>query len=479
MQELVLDLHLHSRFSRAVSPRMNLQNMYLWGRKKGINIFTVADWTHPMWFREAKSQLEEVQEGVYALKNEKEMQKQLRPLQDFPSLDTYFILSTEISCIYSEQGVVHRIHNLVFSPSFETAEKVNKEFTRRGLNLSSDGRPTFGLSAKQLVELLFSIDMGITIIPCHIWTPWFSLYGSKSGYDSIIDCFGKYHQYILAVETGLSSDPSMNWRISELEKYSIVSFSDAHSLEKMGREATVLKVKSQNSSASASEVGRAIVKNEDITYKNLLNAFRRGKERVFEIAYTIEFYPEEGKYHYTGHRNCNVSYDPLTTPKGAICSVCSRPLTVGVMHRVDELATTPDDRFVIEEDAYGVKWMKDKEGNRPPFVSLVPLLEILAEGFATSSTTQKVLAEYENLLSHFGSEHEVLFRVKLDDIAKISQSKIAEGIARVRARNITIKPGFDGEYGVVSIWNSEDKESSSSPPSGTLEKKEDQQLGLF
>src|SRR3989344_3921653 len=229
--ELVLDLHLHSRFSRAVSPRMNLANMYIWGRKKGLNVLSIADFTHPVWFRESISQLEEKEEGIYSLKREKALEEELNlPIRE-NDVGMHFMLSTEVACIYGGRvkdavPSSYRIHCLILAPNFEVASKINKEFLTRGFNLSSDGRPILGISAKNLAELLFSIDRKIVIIPAHIWTPWFSLYGSKGGYDRIADCFGEFSKYIFAVETGLSSDPSMNWRINELDSRSIVSFSD-------------------------------------------------------------------------------------------------------------------------------------------------------------------------------------------------------------------------------------------------------------
>ncbi len=446
--ELVLDLHLHSRFSRAVSPQMNLQNMYIWGRKKGINILTVADFTHPVWFREAQSQLEEINSGIYRLKDRKMVDSQLGELATKPFLGPYFMLSTEVSAIYTENGVSHRIHNLLFAPNFETAAKINAELTRRGINLSADGRPILGITSRELAEAMYSIDRKIAIIPCHIWTPWFSLYGSRSGYDRIADCFGEFSKYIFAIETGLSSDPAMNWRINELATRSIVSFSDAHSMAKMGREATII-----------TPVTGSRISEKDITYNNILNSFVKGGERTFKIAYTIEFYPEEGKYHYTGHRNCNISYSPdEDRTRGTTCPVCGRPLTVGVMHRVEELANLDANNFTPKSDKFGVTWMEDPKKIRPPYVSLVPLLEILAECLHSGVSSQSVMSVFDRLVTHFGSEHEVLFRVSLDDIRMIAGEHVAAGIEKVRARNIKIIPGFDGEYGIVEIWNENEEE---------------------
>lgn len=446
--ELVIDLHLHSRYSRAVSQRMTLPNMYVWGRKKGLNVLSVADFTHPLWFREAQAQLVESGGGIYTLKREKEIEKEANlPIRQNDA-GMHFMLSTEVACIYGgrvKDGVPgsYRIHNLIFAPNFEVAVKINKEFIKRGFNLSADGRPILGISSKNLVELLFEIDRKIVIIPCHIWTPWFSLYGSKGGYDRVTDCFGEYAKYIFAVETGLSSDPSMNWRVNELATRSVVSFSDAHSLEKMGREATILKKQDKTE-----------VKMKDITYDNIMNGLVKGKEKTFKLDYTIEFYPEEGKYHYTGHRNCGVVQMPEDTKKkGVKCPVCKKELTVGVMHRVEEIANKSPENTKMRTDKYGVIWMEDAIEKRPSYVNLVPLLEILSEALNSGIQTQSVMGTYHTLINAFGSEHEVLLRAPLEKIESLTGLTIKEGIERVRQRSIHIEPGFDNTYGVVEIWN--------------------------
>jgi PHP family Zn ribbon phosphoesterase len=471
--ELVIDLHLHSRFSRAVSQKMTLPNMYVWGRKKGLNVLSIADFTYPLWFKETKAQLVESGDGIYRLKREKQIEQELNlPIRENdPGM--HFLLSTEVACIYGQ----YRIHCLILAPNYDVALKINKALVARGFNLNSDGRPILGISAKNLAELLFEIDRKIVLIPAHIWTPWFSLYGSKAGYDRITDCFGDYAKYIFAVETGLSSDPSMNWRINELSSRSIVSFSDAHSLEKMGREATVLRLKNGNTKydirntkqitniqiPKSSIVNRqSSIKQGDITYSNIMNALVRGKEKVFELAYTIEFYPEEGKYHYTGHRNCGIVQTPEETRKnGVICPVCHRELTVGVMHRVEELASSIASNYKEEQDAYGTVWLsynkktppgQSSPGRRPPFVNLVPLLEILSEALNSGTSTLAVVAMYDNLVGQFGSEHEVLLRAPLEKIQSQYGVTIAEGIQKVRERTINIVPGYDNTYGVVEIW---------------------------
>lgn len=436
--EYVADLHLHSKYSRAVSPNMVLPQMALWAKKKGINILSTGDWTHPLWFREIKDQLIESEQGLFKLKN-----------SDDKSKDLQFLLSVEISSIYSQGGRGHRIHNLVFSPSFETAEKINKELVKRGCNLASDGRPIIGLSSIQLLELIRSIDEHVLLIPCHAWTPWFSLYGSNSGFDSIEEAFGNYAKYIYGVETGLSSDPFMNWQIPELKNRSILSFSDAHSLMKMGREATVFVPKDGPPAGGSNDNGK-------ITFNDIVSAIKKEEAAKFKIGYTIEFYPEEGKYHYNGHRNCQVVQTPQETKeKGKICPVCQRPLTVGVMDRVEELAEGKDwfGQETVKLNPNGVKWILDKTGNHPPFIKLVQLVQIIAESLSSTVSSLKVLNMYNDICNKFGSELEVLLKAPIKDIEKEAGEKIAEGIEKVRKGDIVILPGFDGQYGIVKIWD--------------------------
>ncbi len=283
----VADLHLHSKYSRAVSQNMVLTEMAKWAAKKGINLLTVSDFTHPLWARAIKAELTEAGEGVYKLTvNNSQLTSNVR-----------FILSTEIASIYKQGEKLRRIHNLVFAPSIEIVEKINKELRARACNLSSDGRPIIGLSSKDLLELALNIDKGIILIPCHAWTPHFGIYGSASGFDSIKESFEDLSNYIYGIETGISSDPWMNWQIQELDNRSILSFSDAHSLPKMGREATVFSIEKNLDTLAYTDIGKAIVsqmKMEDRKCK---------MENSARVAYTIEFYPEEGKYHYAGHRN--------------------------------------------------------------------------------------------------------------------------------------------------------------------------------
>ncbi len=398
--EIVVDLHLHSKYSRAVSGRMMIPQMAEWGKRKGIDLLTTSDWTHPLWLKELKVDLKEIGEGIYASK-----------------AGGKFILGTEISSIYSQGGKGRRIHNLVFAPNFETVEKINAELNRRGCNLMADGRPIIGISSRDLAELVLGIDENCLIVPSHIWTPWFSLFGSKSGFDSLEECFQDMSKYIYAIETGLSSSPDMNWRIKELDSRSILSFSDAHSPEKMGREATVF------------EIGDT----KTLRYVDIRQAIIKGA-----IASTIEFYPEEGKYHYTGHRNCGIVQSPEETKKlGATCSVCGKKLTIGVMHRVEQLASRPAG-YQPEE--------------RPPYKMLVPLMEILSESLEVGVASQKVKLEYDKLIKNFGSDFEILLRTKPEEIAKVADAKVAEAIVRVRSGELHIEPGHDGVFGKVKIW---------------------------
>lgn len=439
--KIVADLHLHSKYSRAVSFNMTLENMAIWAAKKGINILATSDWTHPLWFVELSQKLEEDGSGLlklkttgYSLQSTEQSEISNSVVSRQSALDKQevrFLLSCEISSIYSQEGKVRRIHNLIFVPILETANKINKELQTRGANLRADGRPIIGLSSKNLAELVLEIDERALIIPAHIWTPWFSLYGSNSGFDSIDQCFGDMSKYIYGIETGLSSDPAMNWRIAELDSRTILSFSDAHSLPKMAREATVFELEDVN---------------YDCLYKAIRSSSEIGKNRV---AFTIEFFPEEGKYHFTGHRNCNVSYSPKDT-NGKLCPVCGKPLTIGVMQRIEDLATRSEQDVVIAKDDLG--FVKSQSLNRPAYKMLVPLIEILAEALSAGQNTKTVLDEYDKLINSFGSELSVLIKTPLGELEKITNNRVVEAILKVRNGEIVIEPGFDGVFGTVKIW---------------------------
>jgi len=434
--EIIADLHFHSKYSRAVSRDMTIPTIRAYAKKKGIMLTATTDWTHPLWIREIKNELEEAGEGVYELKGEKQEN------------DPKFILSVEVSSIYKKGDKVRRIHTLLFVPSIEVAEKVNKELVKRGVNLASDGRPIMGLTPPNLIEIMMGIDERSFLIPCHVWTPWFALYGSMSGFDSIEECFGDYSKYIYGVETGLSSDPVMNWRIDELKNRSILSNSDSHSPMKMGREATVFVPKTEISNDKSQMT--------KFTYDDIRLAIMRHKEAKLKIGYTIEFYPEEGKYHYTGHRNCGVSFSPKEMKKsGVICPVCKKNLTVGVMQRIEDLANRKE--WMIEKTGKsGVKWIMDPEKNHPPYAKLVPLNEIIAQVLGMGVASQKVKNMYEEMIKSFGSEFEILLKVSTDKIESKYSKEIAAGISKVRSGDIYIKPGFDGEYGIVKIESDEE-----------------------
>ncbi|PIS08777.1 DNA helicase UvrD [Candidatus Beckwithbacteria bacterium CG10_big_fil_rev_8_21_14_0_10_34_10] len=425
--KIIADLHLHSKYSRAVSQKMEPETLGLWAQKKGIDLLGTSDWTHPLWLKELESLLKEKEDGVYQLKKD--------------NSKTSFILSTEISSIYSQGGKTRRIHNVVMAPSFKTVNKINKELKSKGCNLMSDGRPIIGLSSIELGELVWSIDEDVLIIPAHIWTPWFSMFGSKSGFDSVEECFGKFSDKIYGIETGLSSDPAMNWQIKDLDKRSILSFSDAHSPAKLGREATVFQSQTKKS----------------FSFNDLTMAIKKDKKSRWKISYTIEFHPEEGKYHYTGHRNCQVRQSPKETKKkGTICPVCGKPLTLGVMHRVEDLAESKEIKVMEKENQVGlVGYYNQKDPQRPPYVMLVPLLEVLSESLGVGPNSKKVQTEYERLISVLAPELEILTKTSLDKIKEIAGDRVAEAIEKMRKSKIVIEPGFDGVFGTVKIWKNE------------------------
>ena len=448
--KFVADLHLHSKYSRAVSQNMTLANLALWAKYKGISVVATGDFTHPFWLEQLKNELEEKGNGLFRLKTNETVffRKSERLKQEIS-----FMLSCEISSIYSQGGQTRRIHNLFFFPKLTSVEKFNSELLKRGANLRSDGRPIVGITSRDLVEIALSCDSKALVVPGHIWTPWFSVFGSFSGFDSIEECFDDMSQYIYAIETGLSSDPAMNWQIGDLDRRSILSFSDAHSLEKMGREATVFE-------------------GEEIGYDSIYQAIVDPGSESAKIAFTIEFHPEEGKYHFTGHRDCNFSQSPEESKKnGNICPVCHRPLTVGVMQRVKDLSSREISNFKFQI-SNGVKWVNSEDGKRPSYVSLVPLGEILAEVFGVAAGTKKVNDVYLSLVNGLGSEFSVLMKASLSEIRKLSTERVSEAISKVRMRDIVVEPGYDGKYGVVAIWSERQDVARDMPEEKT-------QLNLF
>jgi len=414
MPEFIADLHIHSKYSRAVSKQMDLEHISEWAAIKGIDVVTAADFTHPAWFTELSTKLEQQNNGLYKLKGD--------------TSGTHFMLTTEISCIYKRHDQTRRVHNVIIAPDLETVKKINQQLGAIG-NLKSDGRPILGLDSEKLLEIIMKTSPEAMLIPAHIWTPWFSMFGSKSGFDTVEECFGKLSKHITAIETGLSSDPPMNWRLSQLDHMAIVSFSDAHSPANLGREATAFNLKS-------------------LSYHNVLEALQNKNQKENSIAYTIEFYPEEGRYHWDGHRACKVCLSPAETKKNkGICPKCKKKLTVGVSYRVQELA----DR----EEGY-------QPNNRPPYKSLVPLRVIIAEALGVGVNTKSVQREYEPLIKQGGSELNILTKLSLEKIKTITLPKIAIAIQKMRDGDMVIEPGYDGEYGIVKIFSKQEDATEAS-----------------
>ncbi len=408
----IVDWHIHSKYSRACSKQLELPIIDQWCKRKGIQIVATGDWTHPAWFKHLKENLVEVRQGIYGLKT--------------ATSGTEFMLVQEVSQIYKKGGKSRRIHNLIFSPSLETCEKVIKELSSRGFNLRSDGRPIMGIDSEDLYKLLKEIDEKIIVIPAHAWTPWYAVFGSKSGFDSIQECFGSMSPYIYAIETGLSSDPMMNWELSQLDEVVLISNSDAHSPRNLGREANVFEF------------------DEPPTYDEFVRVLKEQDKNKFK--YTIEFYPEEGKYHTDGCANCAYS----CTPQEAIqnnerCPKCKRTLTLGVQHRVGMLA---------DRDPNTVS------SRKIPFKSIVPLAEILAEAFAVSSTTSKrVEQEYLQLTDSVANEFTLLLDTPIERINEYaSLPSIAEAIHRMRSGQVNIQPGYDGIFGKVQLLGDDVKQ---------------------
>jgi len=419
----ITDLHIHSKYSRACSKNLDLVHIAAWQRLKGIHVVSCADFTHPKWFHELKEKLEEKKPGLYGLKDvyQKESDDILREL--CPSFSTsvpsYVILGTEISCIYTKNGKCRRIHLLVFAPTPEVVEKTNTTLARIG-NIASDGRPILGCDVKDVMKIALAASEECFFIPAHMWTPWFSLFGSKSGFNSIKECFEELSPYIFAGETGLSSDPYMNWQWSELDAITLVSNSDAHSLEKLGREANIF-------------IG------EDISYENIREALKAGKKGIqnFRLDATIEFFPEEGKYHCDGHRACKFVCSPAETKKlKGICPMCKKSLTIGVLNRVMELA---------DQDA------KEKIDQRIRYKSIIPLQEIIAQGFGVGVHSKKVQELYFQVINRLGSEFEILLDTSFQDLKKNFPEEIFFGIKNMREGRVELRAGYDGEFGVIRV----------------------------
>jgi uncharacterized protein (TIGR00375 family) len=410
----IADFHIHSKHSRATAKNLDIEHLYIAAQLKGITVVGTGDFTHPQWFEELNQKLEPAEDGLFQVK------KEIAALCD-PEIPprcrgkVRFILTSEISNIYKKMGTTRKNHNLVFSPDMDTAQSFITKLDALG-NIRSDGRPILGLDAKHLLEIVLEANQRAFLVPAHIWTPWFSLLGSKSGFDSLEECFEDLSGEIFAAETGLSSDPEMNWRVSALDRLTLISNSDAHSPAKLGREANLFAT--------------------DLSYGAIRRALKSGDPKQFKG--TLEFFPEEGKYHLDGHRKCGVRLWPTETAAArGICPICQKPLTLGVLHRVEALADRP-------------------EGYAPrqaaPYHTLLPLTDILSDLLRVGPASKKVQQAYRQLLEKLGPEFGILHFLSLDALNNGELPLLPEAIKRMRAKQIQVLPGYDGEFGKISIF---------------------------
>lgn len=406
----ITDLHIHSRFSRACSQDLTIPNLAEWATRKGINFLGTGDFTHPKWLEELERDLEEVAPGTYTARG--------------VAHPARFLLTSEVACIYKRGGKVRRVHLILVAPNLAAVGRLCDALRARGCNLNADGRPILGLDAEELLKMMLEIDPQFLLIPAHAWTPWFAIFGSASGFDALTECFGENVKYIYAIETGLSSDPAMNWRLRELDNRLILSNSDAHSLRNLGREASVFDLPERTFAA----LREAIVE--------------RQKGKLVE---TIEFFPEEGKYHLDGHADCGVRLLPQESArtKGK-CPVCAKQLTIGVLARVEAIANRP---------------LGEKPETAIPFRSIVPLQLIIAECLGVGTASKKVQATYMDLTDKVGNEFFVLLEASIPVISAVAGERVAEAIRRVRAGELTVLGGYDGIYGTVRIFSDEEKKA--------------------
>lgn len=398
------DLHLHSPFAYACSKNSTLENLASWAKIKGIQLLATGDFTHPAWREELGRKLTPDGQGLYVYDG------------------VHFVLGTEVSCVYSQGGRGRRVHLLLFAPDLGTVDRIVQALAKVKNNLASDGRPTLGMSAQDFTALALDVNPDCMVIPAHVWTPWYGAFGSKTGFSDLEECFQDMSCHINAVETGLSSDPAMNWCVPWLEDKSIVSFSDAHSPPKLGRELTVFQ--------------------GELSYRGLAESLARQA-----IAYTVEFYPEEGKYHYTGHRKCGVRQSPDETAKsGPGCPKCGRPMTVGVLQRMLSMSDGP-----AAETGGADGFVRHRGQRRPPFIRLIPLVEIIAEVLGAGPGSKRVQAEYLRLTEEYGSEMEVLMSAEVDDLSRVAGEPLTQAVVQAKTGNVTIEPGYDGQYGKVSL----------------------------
>ena len=400
MPEFVADFHLHSRYSRATSKDLTLEELAKWAKIKGVGVLGTGDFTHPLWLQELKEALRQTGTGL------------------FEYAGSQFMLTSEVNTLFYKGGRAHQIHHVLLAPSFEAVERINREFEPFG-NLAIDGRPTLRMEAWRLVEIVLGVEPRCLIVPAHAWTPWFSLFGSSSGFDAVEECFEHQAKHIVALETGLSSDPAMNWRLTALDRYALISNSDCHSARKIGREANIF--------------------NCERDYDAIVTALRT-KDRS-RFCSTLEFFPQEGKYHFDGHRNCRIRWSPKESRQHHLrCPTCGRKVTVGVMHRIESLADRP-------------------EGEMPegaiPFKRIVQLEEIIAEALGVGVGTQAVEREYHTLIYQCGTEFDVLLKVPEEALRRMTAARVVEGILRMRQGRVVVEPGYDGEYGKVRLFEGE------------------------
>lgn len=415
MHELIVDLHIHSHYSRATSKNCDLEGLYFWGKLKGINIIGTGDFTHPQWFAELREKLEPAEQGLLKLRTDIAVEIDKRLPKSVRDNLIRFVPSVEISAIYSKGGKVRKLHQLVIVPTFAAVSEINARLERIG-NLKADGRPILGIDSKELLRLTLEAEPNALFIPAHIWTPWFGMFGSKSGFDSIEEAFEDLTPHIHAIETGLSSDPAMNWRVKNLDNLAITSNSDAHSPQKLGREATIVRSR--------------------LSYDDIFGAYKTNDERLVG---TIEFFPEEGKYHADGHRSCAVRLTPdETRAHGGLCPTCQKPLVVGVNYRVSELAERPV--------GFAPESIKQVE-------YIIPLPEIIAELKDVKSTSSRaVVAECEKIYATLGDEFSVLRSVPVEMIREQGFPLLALAIERMRARDVVLEPGYDGLFGTIKVF---------------------------
>ncbi len=399
----IADFHIHSRYSRATSVGMDVPIIAKYAKRKGIKLMGTGDFTHPQWFATLKELLKNGADGLFKYD------------------EAYFILTAEVCNIFKRNDKTYRIHNLIFAPSFEIVGLINRSLQRFG-ELTSDGRPILKLDVKTLVKLIMDISSNCMVIPAHIWTPWFSLFGSNSGFDTIEACFEEQTPNIYALETGLSSDPPMNWLLSALDKYTLISNSDSHSPAKIGREANLFDT--------------------ELTYSSITDVLKRKDRKKFLL--TIEFFPQEGKYHYDGHRDCNLRLSPEETVKSNYqCPECGRRITMGVLHRVKKLADR-EEGFL--------------PANAIPYKNLVPLEEIISKTMGKGIGTVSVESEYLRIIERLGPELEILLNSPKEALKKLISKEILDGILAVREGRINILPGYDGVYGEIEILRVQEKE---------------------